>query len=63
MTDARRTRMPLRAEIAATEMPQYRRLVGFLQQVAVYADQECDPGLRATVDSCTLDLLRMRGGQ
>jgi hypothetical protein len=48
--------------ISATEVPQFERLVRFLEDVAGYAELETDLELRQLVEDCRSDLLEHKRG-
>lgn len=48
----------LHVEITATEMPHFRRLVEFVEQVEQLADERCDLELQDLVEAVRDDLLR-----
>lgn len=46
--------------VSLTELPQFRRLVAFLREIADLADERPDPELSACVDRVHDDLRAMR---
>jgi hypothetical protein len=46
--------------VSMTEMPHFRRLVRFVEDVDTYARAELDMGLQAIVDELREDLRNMR---
>jgi hypothetical protein len=49
--------------LSVTEMPQFRRLAKFLEDVDAYAAREIDLELKGIVDDCHGDLMRISAEQ
>lgn len=51
-----------RIEVSATELPHFRRLVRFLEDVSEHADDRCDVVLQRMVREVRIDLLKIMSG-